>query len=297
MRRSLSAYSISLISARRFCGEHRRRIVEFGALGCDLGDAGFDGGDLRGRALLAVLPLVALGHDRLQAAVGQFGLARQCLRFGAHLRGEPAMALDLGANGREPGFGVEARRQFGQRRGRRSHARPAASAAVGGEAAMGFGQRRFARGVAVDLALGIGMAFARGIGLALGGAPGIARGGFGAGRGLQLGLGGFQRLTLGGGIDAGLLQLGFDIDQPGALGQTPRRAGWRMRRGDKAVPAPDVAFRRHQPLAGLELRHQFRAALLGDDADLRETARQLGGRIDMRGERLDARRATPDRLR
>ena len=98
-------------------GEHCRRIVEFGALGFDLGDAGLDGRDLRGRALLAVLPFAALGHDRLQPAVGEFGLARQRLRFGAHLRGEAAMAVDLGADGGEPGFGVEARRQFGQRRG------------------------------------------------------------------------------------------------------------------------------------------------------------------------------------
>jgi len=49
---------------------------------------------------------------------------------------------------------------------------------VGIEAAVGFGQRRLPRGVAIDLALGIGMAFARGIGLALRGAPRIARGSF-----------------------------------------------------------------------------------------------------------------------
>ena len=170
-------------------------------------------------------------------------------------------------------------------------------AAVGIEAAMGFGQRRFARGMAVDLALGIGMAFARRIGLALGGAPGIARRGLGAGRGFQLGLGGFQGLTLGAGIDAGLLKLGFDIDQPRPFGQTTRRAGRRMRRGDKAIPAPDVAFRRHQPLAGLELRYQFSAALLGDDADLRQASRQFDRCIDMRRQRFDARRAAPDRPR
>ena len=226
--------------------------------------------------------------DRLQAAVGEFGLARQRLRFGAHLRGEAAMAVDVGAHGGEPGFGVEARRQFGRAPRRRSHARLAASSAVGGEAAVRFGQRRFARGVAVDLALGRGMAFARGVGLALGGAPGIARGGFGGGGGLQLGFGGLQRLPLGGGIDAGLLQLVLDIDEARAFGEPPRRAGRRMGGGDKAVPAPDVAFQRHQPLAGLELRHQLRAALARHDADLRQTARQFGRRLDMGGERLDA---------
>ena len=63
------------------------------------------------------------------------------------------------------------------------------------------------------------------------------------------------------GVDAGLLQFVLDIDEPRALGQPPRRAGRRMGCGDKTVPAPDVAFRRHQPLAGLQLRHQFGAAL------------------------------------
>jgi hypothetical protein len=51
--------------------------------------------------------------------------------------------------------------------------------AVGIEAGMCFGQRRFSRGMSVDLALGSGMALACGIGLALGGAPGFARGAFG----------------------------------------------------------------------------------------------------------------------
>ena len=245
---------------------------------------------------LAVLPFGPLGQDRLHAAVGQFGLARQRLRFGAYLRCEAAMTVDVGANGGEPGFGVEARRQFGQRR-RGALMRAIGLGAVGVEAAVRFGQRRFPRGVAIDLALGSGMTFARGIGLALRGTPRIARGGLGGGCGLQFGFGGFQRLTLGGGVDAGLLKFVFDIDQPRALGQTPRRAGRRVGGGDKAVPAPDVAFRRHQPLAGFQLRHQLRAALLGDDADLREAARQFGGRIDMRRERFDARRAKRDRPR
>ena len=153
---------------------------------------------------------------------------------------------------------------------------------------MGFGQRRFARGVAVDLALGRGMALARGIGLALRGAPGLAGGGLGGRGHLQFGLGVFQRLPLGGGVGAGLLQLVFDIDQARAFGQTPRGAGRRVRGRDKTVPAPDVAFQRHQPLAGLQLRHQFRAALLRHDADLRQTARQFGRRLDMGGKRFDA---------
>ena len=85
------------------------------------------------------------------------------------------MAVDVGAHGREPGFGVEARRQFGQRRGG-ALMRTKGFGEVGVETAVSFRQRRLPRGVAVDLALGSGMTFARGVGLALGGAPCIARG-------------------------------------------------------------------------------------------------------------------------
>jgi len=49
---------------------------------------------------------------------------------------------------------------------------------VGVEAGGSLGQRRFARGMAIDFALGSGVALARGVGLALRGAPGLARGGF-----------------------------------------------------------------------------------------------------------------------
>ena len=133
---------------------------------------------MRGRTGLALLPFVAFGDDRLQAAVGEFRLARQRLRFGPHLGGEAAMAFDVAANGGEPGLGLEARRQFVERGGR-TFMRGLGLGAVGVEAAVRFGQRRFSRGVAVDLALGRGMAFARGIGLALRGAPGFARGALG----------------------------------------------------------------------------------------------------------------------
>lgn len=61
-----------------------------------------------------------------------------------------------------------------------------------------------------------------------------------------------------------------------------------MSRRDKAVPTPDVAFGRDQPLAGLELRHQLGAALARHHADLRQAARQFGWRLHMVGERHDA---------
>ena len=54
-----------------------------------------------------------------------------------------------------------------------------------------------------------------------------------------------------------------------------------MRRRDKTVPAPDVAFQRNQPLAGLQLGDQFAAALLRHDTDLGQTAPQFDRRLDM----------------
>ncbi len=82
---------------------------------------------------------------------------------------------------------------------------------------------------------------------------------------------------------ASLLQFGLDIDEPRALGQPSCRARRRMRRRDETIPAPQVAFRRHQPLAGLQLRDQLRAALAADDANLCETPRQFRRCADMGG--------------
>src|SRR5260370_38756129 len=112
---------------------------------------------------------------------------------------------------------------------------------------MGLSQRRLARGVAIDLALGISVAFPRGVGLALRLAPGFSGGSFGSGCGLQLGFGGFQGLTLGGGIGAGLLKLVFNVNEAGALGETPRRTGRGGGGGDITIPSPGVAFRPNQP--------------------------------------------------
>ena len=58
--------------------------------------------------------------------------------------------------------------------------------------------------------------------------------------------------------------------------------------GDKTIPAPDVAFGRDQPLAGLELRDQLRTALARHHADLRQAAGELSRRLHVVGERHDA---------
>ena len=78
-------------------------------------------------------------------------------------------------------------------------------------------------------------------------------------------------------------------------GEPARRAGRRMGGGGKAVPAPEIAVARDQPLAGLEQAGEPRAIGALDHADLRETARQLRRRLHVLGERLARRPAAPDR--
>src|SRR5262249_12102308 len=145
------------------------------ALGGDLADAGFDGLDLRGGARLAVLPVGALGEDRLHAAIGKLGLARQRLRLGADLGGKSAMALDVGADGGKPGLGLLARRQFGKC-GSCTLMSAIGLGEVGVEAVARLRQCRLARGMTVQFALSRGVALARGIGFVLGVAPTVTRG-------------------------------------------------------------------------------------------------------------------------
>ena len=61
-----------------------------------------------------------------------------------------------------------------------------------------------------------------------------------------------------------------------------------MSRCDETVPTPEIAFARHQPLTGLQLRNELRATLAADDADLRQTPRQFRWSHHMLGQRLDA---------
>ena len=60
-----------------------------------------------------------------------------------------------------------------------------------------------------------------------------------------------DRSTFAGRIDASPLKLVFNVDEAGAFRQTPRSASRCVGSGDKAVPAPYVAFERHQTLTGL----------------------------------------------
>ncbi len=61
-----------------------------------------------------------------------------------------------------------------------------------------------------------------------------------------------------------LLHLGFERDEPVALGEALGRGTRRFGGSDKAIPPPDVAFARNEALARLQLR-------LDSGTDIRET--------------------------
>ena len=75
--------------------------------------------------------------------------------------------------------------------------------------------------------------------------------------------------------------LGFALEVAEAvlLGEPARGRGRRLRRGDEAIPAPEIAFERDQPLAGLEKPAQPLSLRAGDDADLGQAAGERGRRL------------------
>ena len=139
--------------------------------------------------------------------------------------------------------------------------------------------------MAADLTFGVGVLFAQGVGRVLRLAPLRAR------FGLRLGCGGGRRLRR---LDRAALcfdfaarggKLALDRLEAAAFGEPARRSGPRMRGGGKAVPAPEIALARNEPLPGLEQGGEARPVGAGDDADLAEPARELGRRLHMAGER------------
>ena len=119
-------------------------------------------------------------------------------------------------------------------------------------------------------------------------APPGARLGLGFGGRAHVGFGGFDRLALGVDLGADRFQLGFDVGEAVLAGEPARRAGRRVGRDREAVPAPEVAVARHQPLAGLEQRNEARRVGAVDHADLLDAARELGRGVHVLAERLDA---------
>ena len=204
----------------------------------------------------------------------KLGFARERLGFGAHL-GEPAAVVgDLGAD-----LG-KARFEIGRRAARprappaprpRAAARLPRIAAV--EPRLRLDERRAARGDAAHFAFGGGMAIAGGVGLVLAGrASAAARRVLGVARRGDLGLGRGRGFGAPRQIGARHLQLGLDVGEAVAAGKTPGGPGRRMGGDRKSVPAPQVALRRHQPLARLELAGKPRAVGTRHDADLARAA-------------------------
>ena len=85
------------------------------------------------------------------------------------------------------------------------------------------------------------------------------------------------------------LGLARQIAEPVLLDQPLRRRRRRLGGGDEAVPAPQVAFERHQPLARLSARPASRAPSARATTPICASRRaQRGRRADPPGERLDA---------
>src|SRR5262245_10852211 len=138
----------------------------------------------------------------------------------------------------------------------------------------------------VDLALGVGMAFARNIRLALGIAPAFAASMLSRLCCLQLRFCDFLVETARLRVGSRVFQFGFDVDEAGSRGEPPCRTRWGVRCGNKAVPAPQIALGRDQPLAALQLCCEERALFAADHADLAQATLQFNWRFDVIGERL-----------
>ncbi len=271
-------------------GEFFRRARQFGALACGFFAALLDGGDLRRGAVPALAPGVALAGDGLQAMIGKLGLARQRLRLDADFGAGAALARDGFVDRGKLFFDFESRRQ---RRKRQFgfFVRDSGFIAGGDDALPRFRERGETRRIATDLALGGGVVLARGIGAVLRVAPLRPRLGLGGGGRGDGSLGGFGGVALDFDVASRGGEFAFDRLQAAAFGEPPRRAGRRMRRDRKAVPAPEIALGRNEPLAGFEQarnRREPRPFGARDDADLGEPPRQLRRRFDVFGQRGDA---------
>ncbi len=234
-------------------GENLRRVFKFGAVSFGLGDALVEDGDLAVRAVAAPDPAGLVGGEYRQPPVGHFRLAHDRLLLGAHLGERRALGRDVVAHGGELAF------EFGGGRQRCERAfglglGGACLVAAGGEARARLGQRRQPRRLAIEVA------FAR------------ARLAFGVARGFEGRFRGVERCALAVHLGARRDLFGVDFGEAAALRQAPRRPGRGVGCRDIAVPAPQIAFARDQPLAGLERRGKPGAGLAVDHADLRQPA-------------------------
>ena len=135
-----------------------------------------------------------------------------------------------------------------------------------GDGAVGFG--------AGERAVGFGKAGIRG-------AAGVAGALVGGG---EFGKAGLQRLVrLTGAVGAGgdVFEVALQLDEAVELLQAQGGGGGGiLGPSAKTVPTPEVALDADEALAGFELRLELEALLAGDEADLRQAARQNGGGLD-----------------
>ncbi len=254
---------------RALLGKNLRCVFQLGAVALGFRNALLERGDLVAGAVAPLAPAGLVGRKLVEPTVGHFRFAHDRLLLGAHLGDFGAFAGDVVAHAREPAFEVGGRRQLGER---------ALGLGLGGgglvtarrQARARFGQRGQARRLAVEIAL------AR---------PGFA---FGLAGALEGRLRQDERLTFLVGLGTRARQFGIDLGEAAALRQPACGAGRRMGCRHEAVPTPQIAVARNEPLAGLERGAEPLAGFALDHADLCQSAGKLRRRLHVARQRLDA---------
>ncbi len=275
--------------------EFLRRIDQFGAFVRRLVGALRKRGDLRRGIVVAVVPFLALGGDGAQPVIGKLGFARDRLRLAAHFGAGSALARDGRVDRGKLAFDVGGVRQGDERLllSRRKRARSRRAPApircrASWSAEMRAALRLISRSAAAccsraaSVVCWVSRQRARACVSVAAAAASAASAASTTPRLLSTS------------ARAAVSSLSI-VKQPAALGEPPRRAGRRMGGDGKAVPAPEIAFARHQPLARLEHRGQARSFGALDDADLGEAACEFGRRFDIFRQRRDAVRQAADR--
>ena len=243
--------------------------------------------DLRGRAVVALTPGLAIGGDRREPPPRNLRVARERLRFRAHLGKACALAFDRGPCSGQLRFDIGSRGQCLER-ALRVVTRSRGFLAARGQPCLGFAQCRDARRVTARLAFGFGMSIARSLRLLLQRAPARAGGGLRLGGARDLGLGRRDRLFFALDLAAHGFDFSLDLGEAVLAGEPARGAGRCIGGNRETVPTPEVAFARDQSLTGFEQRDEALSLVARDHADLREAPCQLLGRLDALGERFDA---------
>ena len=213
-------------------------------------------GELRDAGISAIEPLAPrrpLGGDRWRRAGARLRLAGERLRRSARF-GEFGPLARRGGCARAPGS-ARHRRSAPDDRARLRHSscarRPRRARRRRAETASSTADRRdkVCAGLRSNSASGVAGVVRSGAGLARAlPAFGLRRGGLLAPRRPRLPLRRRTTSTAWRAASASRIEVAETV----LLGEAARGRGRRLRRGDEAVPAPEIAFERDQPLAGLE---------------------------------------------